>query len=157
MASRACRKSGKGLLWMKEASRAEEERQEGSPETMGGAEAEANGVSTWVWSWTSWRGPWGFWQRGRSRGVSGWEAMKSSSVDSFLENFTSWTKDRWNGCELMEFLWFKVMFYDHMTSAVHRLALKKILLLLAIAYSSILFMWMLYQKVTAILWQCETQ
>lgn len=65
----------------------------------------------------------------RVQGVSGWEGMKSLSVDRFLENFASWTKDRWNKCELMEFLWFKDMFYDHMTSATHRLALKEVPLL----------------------------
>lgn len=44
--------------------------------------------------------PEAFSERRKPKGAQGrrWEGMKSSSVDSFLENFACWTEDRWNKC-----------------------------------------------------------
>lgn len=108
-----CTRSGKGLLRVK-GTRKLRMRDRKWANTVGEAEDQANAVSPWVSSWTSWHGPWGLHSVEESQGTSGWERVKSSSVDSFLENFASWTKDRWNKCELMQFLLFKgIVLWSH--------------------------------------------
>lgn len=129
MAEGVCYKIGKGLLWGKEASRAVEERQEVSRETMPEAEAEASDMTTSVCSWTSQRGPWGFFRAEEAQGstrqkVGGNEVIKCRQFSGEFRLLDRRQMEQmWMN---MESLLFKDMFYDHMTPDVQRLALEKV-------------------------------